>query len=391
MLFANGLLESAKREAGLDDYGDMGFAEGLRVLVDSVNREAGLTPEHEEILKNDLLRVLVNRLRMQRDLVLHPEILAEVILPPVFITSMPRTGSTKLHRLMAATGEFNAMTFWHSHDFARIPGAENVKPDPRIASAESYLQWLYKRAPGFQQGHPMYTEEAEEEVALLDAGFNSIYRYAAALNVPSYVQWVLGRDGLQAYRDLRRMLQYLQWQHFHANGKRWLLKTPSLFGMEGMFAQIFPGMNFIVAHRHPADVLASACALCVGVRQLYSDKDVSAMAGPMVLFNAGEMAKGHLHWREHYPADKVIDVRFDEVMGDEIVLLERIFSVLGMTLSDADKARVHAWIEMDARREHQRNTTPLADYGLTAEAINERLSGYIERYKLYLRLPAEPR
>lgn len=384
MLTADTLLQQAKRESGLDDYGDMGFAEGLRVLVDSVNREAGLTPEHEEILKGDLLRILVNRLRMQRDLVLHPEILAEEILPPVFITSMPRTGSTKLHRIMAATGAFNAMTFWHSHDFARIPGEEDATPDPRIAAAESYLQWLYKKAPGFQEGHPMYTTETEEEVALLDAGFNSIYRYAAALNVPSYVQWVLSRDGLQAFRDLRRMLQYLQWQHFPHSRKRWLLKTPSLFGMEAMFAQVFPGMDFIVAHRNPVDILASGCALCCGVRQLYYDVDMKAQAGPMVLFNAGEMAKAHLQWRATYPTHKVIDVRFDEVMGDEIALLDRIFTRLGMSLDDDAKMHVRDWLAMDAKRSHMRNTSTLAEYGLTPEAVKERLQGYFARYAEYL-------
>ena len=183
MLDAQQLLNESKQRSQLQDFGDTRFLDGFHVLIESANSEAGLSDKHEHNLREELLRVLVNRLRMQHDLSRHPEILDEELLPPVFITSMPRTGSTKLHRMLAACGDFNALPFWMSHNFAPFPAtdadSENPGQDPRIADAENYLQWMYQAAPAYQIAHPQYAEETEEELALLDAGFNSLYRWVA--------------------------------------------------------------------------------------------------------------------------------------------------------------------------------------------------------------------
>jgi hypothetical protein len=229
----------------------------------------------------------------------------------------------------------------------------------------------------------MYAEETEEELGLLDAGFNSLYQYAVFLNVPGYVQWILSRDGSQVFRDLRRMLQYLQWQHHRGRKRRWVLKTPSVFGFEAAFAQGFPGTDFIVTHRHPLQFVASSCCLYRGVRKQYSDDDLTLVAGEIMLYNYGETLKGHLHWRSQYPPDKVLDVRFGEVTGDEIALLRRIFAFLGMPFTPQGEAGVRDWVAMDAKRPHQPATATLEDFGLQPAAIEARLADYIKRYSAY--------
>jgi hypothetical protein len=377
------LLDEARDAAGLKDYGDLGFTEGLEVLVGSVNAEAGLTPENDAALRTEIVRVLVNRLRMQRDIAEHPEILDEEILPPLFITSLPRTGSTKLHRMLAATGDFAGMPFWMSHNFAPFPGVEADERQARVEDAEEYLAWLEQRAPLYLQAHPHYARDAEEELSLLDAGFNSLYRWAAFLNVPTYINWVLGRDGMAGFRDLRGMLQYLQWQHYRGQGKRWVLKTPSLFGWEGAYAQIFPGTDFIVTHRQPTVIWPSVCTLFSGVRSVYNETPIAelrAMGGQIMLHNFSEALNGHLAWRDAYPTEKVFDARFSEVIGDEAALLRRIYDWLGMELTPAGEANLATWLKMDAERGHTRNLGTLADCGITEADVEESLSGYIERY-----------
>jgi Sulfotransferase family len=384
MLSAEQLLDDARREAGLDDYGEMRFAEGLGVFVKSVNDEAGLKPDRERALRTEIVRVLVNRLRMQDDISRHPEIGDEVVLPPVFITSLPRTGSTKLHRMLAATGDFNALRLWQSYNFAPFPGSNGAGPDPRIEAAERHLQRMYQRAPGFHRYHQMYADEVEEEVWLLDANFNSLYMWAGFLNVPTYVDWVLGTDGLAAFRDLKAQLRYLQWQHYRGMNRRWVFKTPSWFGFEAAYAAVFEGTDFLVAHRHPTAVYPSLCALFCGVRSLYNDGDVSQLAGPAMLHNCGEALKMHLAWRAQCPADKALDIAFEEIVRDEVALTERIYAFLGLEFRDTAKANLLAWLQMDASRGHERVTATLGDFGLTAESVNERMAGYIDRYAAYV-------
>jgi hypothetical protein len=386
VLDADRLLADARDAAGLSDYGDMTFAEGLNVLVGSVNAEGGLSPANEAVLRAELVRVLVNRLRMQADIAAHPEILDEPLLPPVFITSLPRTGSTKLHRMLAATGEFNALPFWMSYNIAPIPGnsAAGTGEDPRIAAAEEHLQWIYRTAPLYQQMHPQYATEFEEELSLLDNGFNSLYRWAAFLNVPTYIEWVLGRDGVQAFRDLRLMLQYLQWQHYRGLGRRWVLKTPSLFGWEGAYAQTFPGTDFVVTHRHPMKIWPSVCSLFAGVRSLYNEiplDELRAAGGAVMLHNFSEALKGHLVWRAAYPPEKVLDVRFDEVISDEAALVRRILEWLDLPFTDDAAKNLDDWLRMDAQRGHTAHTKTLADFGLSPAMVEDGLAGYLDRYR----------
>jgi Sulfotransferase family len=378
------LLEEAKDATGLDDYGDMGFAEGMGLLVKSINEEAGLTPEYEALLKQEFDRLLANRLRMQQDIRQHPEILEEEVLPPIFITSMPRTGSTKLHRMLAATGDFNALRYWHSLNFAPFPAADGAEPDPRIAAAYEHLNRIYEHAPDFQKAHPMYAEEAEEELALLDAGFNSLYRWAALLNVPSYIGFVLSSDPLAAFRDLRAMIQYLQWQHFGGLGRRWVFKTPSLFGFEAVYSMAFEGTDFIVTHRHPERTMASTCFLACGSRSLYSEQDFTGVISEMVLGNFGQALQGHLAWREAYPPEKVLDVRFEDIVNDEVGVSRRVYDFLGMEWTDRAEENLKAWIEMDSTRGHEPSKAKLETYGLEPEQINEAFGAYIERYSEFL-------
>jgi hypothetical protein len=69
------LLAAARRKAGLDDFGDEWFREPLRVLVDSLNGEAQLTPLGHLIQHGRIVGALVNRLRAEALLREHPEIL----------------------------------------------------------------------------------------------------------------------------------------------------------------------------------------------------------------------------------------------------------------------------------------------------------------------------
>lgn len=385
MLSAQELLDAARRQAALDDYGDMGFAEGLRVLVKAINEEAGLTPRNEARYREELIRLLVNRLRMRRDLARHPEILDEEILPPVFITSLPRTGSTKLHRMLGASGDFHAMKYWQAYHFA--PLAENPpagQPDPRIAVTERYLATLREQAPQFMDSHPMYAEETEEEHLLLDAGFNSLYQHAAFFNIPSYVQWVMGLDRHAMFADLRRMLQYLQWQHYRGLKRRWLLKTPGLLGTEATLAEAFPGTDFIVTHRHPVETMPSTAALFRGTLEMYNGAVDKRMAGSVMLSNFGLTMQRHLQWRAEYPPAKVHDVRFGDIVNREFEVLAGIYRFLGLAFTEASHANVNAWLALDASRRETPRKFTLAEFGLDEAQVDATFAAYIEHYRDYL-------
>src|SRR5207244_4175689 len=74
-------------------------------------------------IEDRIVRLLVNRLRMQRDITRHPEILSQTLLPPAAIIGLPRSGSTKLQRLLAAGRGFHELLMWQAFNPAPLPCA----------------------------------------------------------------------------------------------------------------------------------------------------------------------------------------------------------------------------------------------------------------------------
>ena len=82
------LLQTARRQTGLSDYGSDYFREPLQRLCHSLEQDARLTAFGRIIARQDLLRLLRNRLMLEESFSQHPQIAAEQIKAPVFILGM---------------------------------------------------------------------------------------------------------------------------------------------------------------------------------------------------------------------------------------------------------------------------------------------------------------
>ncbi len=93
--------EAAARTTGLTDFGWDGTAqEGFRVLVDDLaSPEAGLTPIGNYFHRTQVKSALVGRLMTQARFAEFPQHAEVAIERPIFVTGLPRTGTTALHRL----------------------------------------------------------------------------------------------------------------------------------------------------------------------------------------------------------------------------------------------------------------------------------------------------
>ncbi|HEU5393430.1 MAG TPA: sulfotransferase, partial [Candidatus Methylomirabilis sp.] len=87
------LLETARRQTALDDFGAPPFREPLRRLLESLEAEAQLNPMGRLATRYDLIHLLVNRLRMQEDRKRNPGIAGEETPRPIVIAGLPRTGT----------------------------------------------------------------------------------------------------------------------------------------------------------------------------------------------------------------------------------------------------------------------------------------------------------
>ena len=108
---ARQLMAKARAATGIDIL-DSAIEVPLAQLLKSLNAEAQLTEDGARAFEKRLLRVLNNRLRMERDFRNHPEINDQKIIRPLIMTGAARTGSTKLAKLFSASGDFLYFTCW---------------------------------------------------------------------------------------------------------------------------------------------------------------------------------------------------------------------------------------------------------------------------------------
>jgi len=370
---AEQLMARSREIAGIDLV-DEEVVEPLTVLVRALNTEARLDAEGARAYEAKFLRLLVNRLRMQRDFRAHPEIAEQELAGPLVIMGVARSGTTKLQKVLAASGDFNFLTFWQNFNWASISGVPGEPVETRIAEADEFCRWYEERSPETKLGHQFQALEPEEEGPLSEGCFiaPSFVGYA---EMPSYAAWMGARPRSIFFNFLRDVLKYLQWQGLAVPGRPWLLKSPNYNGHEPTIRAIFPAARFVVANRSPIETLASMCKLVSCFRQAYGQPNVDNAL--IVEGNYRSMA-AHLANRAAYPELPILDLRFRDIVGALPQTIERVYAHAGAALTPSSRERMLAWNDANAMHRLGEFKYSLADAGLEEAVIRQRMAGYFE-------------
>ena len=123
------------------------------------------------------------------------------------IAGLPRTGTSHLQQLLAATGLFRTLPYWESLEPFPLPGERGVEPDPRIGRT-ARRRWTPCTPPSryLTLMHEMDgPEHVHEEIALLANDFSTMF-FETLTDVPA-----LGRP-LPDPQTRRRTTRYLRLQ-----------------------------------------------------------------------------------------------------------------------------------------------------------------------------------
>lgn len=370
------LLAAASAQAGgLDDFGGWAFREPLEEFLASAREESQLSPEGVATLVQDTVRLLVNRLLLQADATAHPEIADEDVSDPIVIVGNPRTGTTKLQRMMGVHPGLQSVKLWQILFPARLPG----DPDPRPALTAGFAQQLAEAAPQFMAAHAMVADEPEEEALILQLTFDRAGAHNWFYRTPSYHQWLQGRDQHDAYAYLRSTLQHLQWQ---AGGRRgpWVLKSPLHTGNLTTFLDTFPGSTVVHCHRDPATVVPSFCGLVEIIRATRGQQVDREELGAFLLQQLAEQWEQNLAQRPRVPAARLLDVRYDEIVADPLGVIRRVLDRHGTELSDTDVKAIEAWSDANPPGKFGRHSYSLEQYGLDEARVREGFAAYYAEF-----------
>jgi hypothetical protein len=370
------LLAEAEQQAQLSDFGSDDFREGLRVLVETYER-CGLTPKGRKRTRRRLVQLLTNRLRIQEAFRRHPEIREREIRQPVYLTGLPRTGTSALLNLLGKDPKSRPLLTWEGIFPDPIDGLAPGQEDPRLRALRAAYERARPEGAAFDKIHFVRADGPEECVLLQAHAFCDAQVGIEPLMSP-YREWFQRQDLRAMYLYYRDLLKLLDWQR---PGERWLLKSPAHLWALDILAELFPDVCIIWTHRNPLQIIASYCSMMDALMAIRESVDKEALGATTLEFLGRSLERG-LEARDRSDPRRFIDVMYDDLVRDPTATTRRIYDHFGLELTAETAAAMEAHVAANPQRAHGTHEYALEPYGLTPERVKTRLGAYIRRFGL---------
>lgn len=257
------------------------------------------------------------------------------VAPPVFIVGHPRSGTTHLHNVMAASGVFGvvppvlAAMPWESRTLGPLlrPFIDPYLPETRLIDGVA----LRPDAP------------TEDEVGLANLGLGSYFHaiYFPRRFAEDYRAGLLDetpRRGRAVRRYVERMAR--------GETRPLLLKNPAYTARIETLERLFPGARVIHIHRDPRAVFASARRALRRVLgelalQDWAHVDVDAA----ILDTYPAMMRALREQTARLPLSRFAELAFEDLVADPIGAIEGLWRRLELPEDREAMSRIEAYLE----------------------------------------------
>ncbi len=290
---------------------------------------------------------------------------------PIFILGHWRSGTTLLHELLSVDERFATPTTYQC-----FAANHFLLTEVFVTKALWFLIPSRRPMDNVVAG---WHEPQEDEFALCSMGLPSPYLRIAFPNCGNeYLDYLdmqgLDKPQLRAWQD--GLLEFMRRITLH-HGKRLVLKSPTHTGRVGLLAQMFPRAKFIHIVRNPYAIVPST------LRLWKSLDDVQALQRPHhedledYIFRAYQrMYDGMERHRSSIPDNRIIDVRYEDLVQDGCGTLARVYEQLDLGCFESVRPKLEESLQRNKNYKTNRHSL---DDDLVAR-INADWSRYFERY-----------
>ena len=347
----------ASGERGPRTEGDVAdFRERLNALAASLAEEANLNALGLTIAHGQLVRVIRQRLELGQMWLDQPALLEAELAPPIIVVGQMRSGTTRVHRLLAADPELAGTRFcdsWHP-----VPRSPDTRP------AWSAFSLLLARTfdPWIDSIHPFGTTRPDEELGWLACALDHC-AYEAQWRIPGFSAFSEARDPAPVYREFARILRTDAMNHGNAHRAR-VLKVPQFAeDLPALLAQ-FPKARVIRTRRCETELARSAASLVANQMTIQSD-DVD------LAWIEREVARKIALREERMDAalavfdGPVVETDFPVLGADWQGEVARMYGVLGLPLTEATLTAMHAEQTRAGNSKHLHHKRQFAEFAAT--------------------------
>jgi hypothetical protein len=376
-LSADRLVDLAKRRTGLTDFGETPFKGPLLNFLGACFEEADLSLVGRVATRWDAVRFLANLLRLREEEKRAPEILDQPVAKPIFISGLPRSGTTFLHSLLAEDPANLVPRIWQLI-YPYPPRNSAVGPDPRPKRVARQLRLFSVLAPEFRRMHPI-DAESPQECSEITAHIFSSLRFDTTYRIPSYRRWLDETGHLDAYRFHKRFLQHLQ--HQAVAGGRWVLKCPDHVFALAAIRVVYPDARLVLVHRDPLAVLLSVARLTEVLRRPFTRRVDKAEIGRQDSdrwLAATELMIAAA--QEPRFAEPIFHVHYADLVKDPVGTVAALYRHFGDSLDPGAACRIGRLVEAKPNGGYGAHRSRLEEYGLDAALERERFARYMAHF-----------
>jgi Sulfotransferase family len=379
-LESDALCAEARHRTGLEYFGEPAIDPALTILLNSLENEADLHLMGRFLVRVHLRDLLTTRLQLVN---LWSEyataIAASRIQRPIFITGMPRSGSTFLHELLAEDPANRAPRVWEVMFPVPFESQLSSNVDRRVRKTEFYLRCFRSLAPRADSVYPMRAWTPHECVAIHSYTLLSD-EFVSTCHVPTYEAFLHSADLTPVYTWQKRFLQYLQ---LGCPEQRWVLKSPNhVYGLDKLLA-VFPDALVIRIHRDPIDVIKSQIRLTQVLEGLFARPCEYENLARREMRAIAEISDQMIGFDDKHPLDseRFVDATYAELVTDPLAIVKRIYDRLGVRLMPAVATQMQRLASNRSRyRRRKLSATPALDCG----AELTRFDAYYSRFGVSL-------
>lgn len=349
----HGAEAEACEQAGRSPEDVADFRERLARMVAALEAEADLNPLGRVMAWGQLSRVVKNRLAFGALWRARPDILATPLAPPIIVIGHMRSGTTRIHKLLAADPALSHTRYCDAyHPVPSRFGMNRVKSALELALLGLLNPWM-------QSIHPMAPAEVEEELAWISAALHhSIYE--SQWHIPGFSAWSEARDAAPIYRELRRILQTDATTRGLAAKPR-VLKVPAFAEDLATLLALFPDARLVLAQRDHAAVLKSAVSLAANQMAVQSDTCdltvIEARWQHKIALRETRIAAALEGWK-----GPVARASFDDLSADWEGAITRVYADLGLALTPQALAAMRRVMAASKGGHHHAHAAQLARF-----------------------------
>ena len=331
------------------------FRERLDRLCRSLREEADLNALGHTMAYGQLKKAIHDRHALGRLWRRRPDLARTQIAPPIAVIGQMRSGTTRVHRLLAADPRHCGTRFCDSHH--PVPAS----PDLRPLVSRAALAFLRRINPWLDTLHPFGPTRADEEIGWLAAALSPA-SYEAQWRIPSFVAWSEALDPAPVYAEFARILRTDAAHHDNGDRPR-ILKCPQFTeDLPALFASI-PGIRCIVTHRDEGAVWQSAVSM-VACQSAYQSDSITLSEIETEWERKIALREERLSAGLRKVDGTSAAVGFDELNADWQGEIRRLYSELGLTLDDRALHAMTRELDRKSRKPHQSHSRQLQNFDL---------------------------